>query len=81
MSMWKILNNLFGWDYIVWENSCDGGVARIRVSADGNPYFWQYGKYAIPLFNPKKGYLQITCWLTCSPEKYIPKLQKDIPHD
>lgn len=28
--MYRLLNWMFGWDYILWRNSCDGGISRIR---------------------------------------------------
>jgi len=68
--MWSIFNKLFGWDYIVWENSCDGAVERIRIDGEGRAYFWQYGKYACNLEGPYRGTTRIACWLTCAPEKY-----------
>jgi len=67
--MWRIFNKLFGWDYIVWQNTCDGGIERIRLAGDGSGYFWKYGKYVRQLANPQD--VTITCWLTCPPEKYL----------
>ena len=40
--MYKLLNNLFGWDYLYWENSCSSGIARIHVTPDGNTWYYRY---------------------------------------
>lgn len=63
--MWRILNKIFGWDYIAWENTCDSGVARIQRDANGKVYFWQYKSTKCV------GRMeQIVLWLTCKPNKY-----------
>lgn len=33
------INKLFGWYYIYWQ---DAAIARIRIDAEGNPYYIQY---------------------------------------
>lgn len=35
--MYKLLNKLFGWDYIQWKNTVDSGIARIHVDGNGIP--------------------------------------------
>ena len=65
--MWRIFNYLFGWDYIVWHNSADDGIARIHVDKNGNVFYWRYKltKVADPI---KKA--SHFLWLTCEPSKY-----------
>lgn len=66
--IWKLCNFLFGWDYIVWHNSADQGIARVRVDHNGNLYYWRYksSKIADPITKVGNH-----LWLTCSPEKYF----------
>ena len=65
--MYKILNWLFGWDYITWSDYCDQGIARVRVDKNGNVYYWRYWitKDADPVKSAKNH-----LWLTCPPSKY-----------
>jgi len=65
--MWKILNFLFGWDYIAWKNTADSGIARIRRDQNGNLFYWRYKatKVADPITKARD-----FLWLTCPPEKY-----------
>lgn len=66
--MWKLKHWLFGWDYIVWKNSADSGIARIRISPDGIVWYWRY--FNIKLFDKISDSKQVI-WLTCNPDKYI----------
>lgn len=34
--MYKLLNYLFGWDYIAWDNTVARGVARVFTTPDGD---------------------------------------------
>lgn len=66
--MWRIFNFLFGWDYIVWENSADQGVARVHKSPDGVVWYWRYR--LINVVDKIKTPDQVT-WLTCKSSKYL----------
>lgn len=67
--MYKILNYLFGWDYVAWQNTCAHGIARVQVNGDGEPFIFYYKITNAwkSLKNP--GHFNIN-WLTCSPKKY-----------
>jgi hypothetical protein len=65
--MWKILNKLFGWDYIAWRNSADNGVARVHV---GYGVVWFYRYRITKLVDKIKDKDQVT-WLTCDFKKYL----------
>lgn len=66
--MWKLMNRLFGWDYIQWRNSAANGVARVHVDGLGRAYYWRYKitNVADIVENPKQ-----VLWLTCHPHKYM----------
>lgn len=66
--IYKILNKLFGWDYIYWQNTCAQGIARVYKSPDGIVYYYRYKttKLIDKITNQKQ-----VIWLTCKPEKYI----------
>ena len=66
--MYKILNKVFGWDYIYWKNTVDGGIARVLVDADGNLYYYRYK--SINLIDPINKPYDVR-WLTCLPSKYF----------
>jgi hypothetical protein len=40
--MYRLLNRLFGWDYIAWRNTCDQGIARIHKDGNGVLFYWRY---------------------------------------
>ena len=65
---YKVLNKLFGWNYIYWYNSADQGIARVFVSRDGKVYYWRYKSTKLMdiVTDPKD-----VVWLTCRPEKYF----------
>lgn len=66
--MWRILNKLFGWDYIYWESSCNYGISIIRSSyQSGKPYYIKYGSGIIVQVNDHNDVI----WLTCHPSKYL----------
>ena len=67
--IYKLLNKLFGWDYIQWENSADARIARVHVDGMGRVWYWQYKsiKAVEIIVDPTK-----VIWLTCSPDKYFP---------
>lgn len=68
--MYRLFNFLFGWDYIYWRNYADGGVARVRTSPDGTVWYWRYKSIKVIDTIVDKKYVM---WLTCLPEKYLPK--------
>jgi hypothetical protein len=67
--MYRLLHRIFGWDYVAWENSCDQGISRINVSANGVVFFWRYKITHVADIIPNER--QRLIWLTCSPDKYI----------
>lgn len=66
--MWKLKNKLFGWDYVLWKNSADAGIARVIVFKDGTIGYWRYRITNVfdEINNPKEVH-----WLTCHPSKYF----------
>ena len=66
--MYKILNRVFGWDYIYWKNNTDRGIARVHVDAEGNVYYFRYESLNLidRITNPSE-----VMWLTCLPSKYF----------
>lgn len=68
--MYKILNWLFGWDYIYLEDSYGQGISRVKKDAEGNPIYTP--NFIFPriekIYNPDN-----VIWLTCSREKYFKK--------
>lgn len=75
MMLYKLLNKLFGWDYILWESTCDRGIVRILKDKTGVFYYWRYKniKSAAKINKPS----DVKLWLTCSPEKYFNKQLKE----
>ena len=67
--IYKLLNKLFGWDYIQWSNSAASGVARVHVDGMRRVWYWRYkGTKVVDIIeDPAK-----VIWLTCSPNKYFP---------
>lgn len=67
--IYKLLNKLFGWDYIQWSNSAASGVARVHVDGIKRVWYWRYkgSKVADLIHKPEQ-----VIWLTCSPNKYFP---------
>jgi hypothetical protein len=69
--MYKLLNKLFGWDYIHWYNGSYGGISKVEVSGDGKVFYWKYksiGVIAVIKTPTDKEVL----WLTCPSTKYFP---------
>lgn len=68
--MYKILNYLFGWDYISWNNSADQGIALVHVTEDGDIYYWRYKTINLldKILKPDQ-----VIWLTCHSSKYFPQ--------
>lgn len=65
--MYTLLNKLFGWDYIVWRNRGETGVARVRSSGTGEPFYFRYHILGIADKISSKNQV---IWLTCDPNKY-----------
>jgi hypothetical protein len=65
---YKLLNWVFGWDYIYWSNSAAQGVARVYRDAEGSVYYWRYKitQLADPIEKPSD-----VMWLTCPSSKYF----------
>ena len=66
--MWKILNKLLGFDYIMWNNSCSGGVARVHAGGSGRPWYYRYK--ITDVIDKIRDEKQVI-WLTCDPDKYL----------
>ena len=66
--IWKLLNRLFGWDYIYWRNSVDDGIARVYKNDDGVVYYFRYKNILVidVVKDPKQ-----VIWLTCASSKYF----------
>lgn len=72
--MWKILNRIFGWDYISWKNSADQGVARVYTDGIGRAWYWRYkGTACCDVISEAKQVI----WLTCEPSKYMKEAAND----
>lgn len=67
--MWRIFNLLFGWDYILWQNSCDSGISRLRRDHDDRVWWYRY-KTTKCVDTLDQNHQNIKLWLTCSPEKW-----------
>lgn len=77
--LYRILHAIFGWDYIQWTNAADSGIARIRVDAQGKPFYWRYKIiYVADLLNDP--FTRII-WLTCKPEKYSVERKRESKGD
>ncbi len=68
--IYKLLNKLFGWDYVHWRNSADSGIARVRTTPGGAVYYWRYKATRVMDVLPHPSITRIT-WLTCAQSKYI----------
>lgn len=66
--MYKLLNKLFGWDYVSWKNSADNGIARVYKSPDGVVYYWRYKVTSVADIITRKDQV---IFLTCSADKYL----------
>ena len=69
--IYPLLHRLFGWDYILWRNSVDQGVARVRIDGAGRAWYW---RYRIIYLADRIEHPGQVLWLTCRPEKYFPAL-------
>lgn len=67
--MWKykLLNKLFGWDYIQWRNTADNGIARVHLGFNGEVYYWRYKLTEVADKILEK---EQVIWLTCEPKTF-----------
>ncbi len=65
--MWKLWNLLFGWDYVVWRNWADQGVARVQRDELG-AWYW---RYKITNLADRIDNREQVIWLTCDSTKYM----------
>lgn len=68
VTMYKLLNKLFGWDYIYWSNWADQGIARVYKAPDGGAYYFRYRSIKVIDVIRKE---EQVIWLTCHPSKYM----------
>ena len=68
------MNYIFGWDYILWENSLYTGISRVRKLPNGDIYFLTYGNPTLlnNITTGKGNGEVVTEWLTCDKSKYLP---------
>ena len=59
--MYKLLNWIFGWNYLYWENTAASGIARIRYTYNGEPYFNQYSFKKVLLPSKVNFIIYLTC--------------------
>ena len=66
--MWKLMNLVFGFDYIQWRNCAGQGIARVRVDGMNRAWYFRHKNISVIDFidDPKR-----VVWLTCAPEKYV----------
>lgn len=75
--MYKILNFLFGWDYVAWANSADHGIARVYRNEDGQVYYFRYRITNVIDFCTKENLNRdrygtpYLLFLTCHSDKYL----------
>ena len=73
--IYKLLNFLFGWQYIAWRNSCDSGIARVHITSNGVVWYWRYKN--INVFE-RITHVDQVIWLTGSPPSILlPEVTKD----
>ena len=64
--IWKLMNKLFGYDYVYWRNTAAQGVSRVRTDFYDKPYYiWACG-VRVRIENKKE-----VMWLTCKADKYL----------
>lgn len=70
---YKLLNFIFGWDYIQWRNMVDNGIARVMKLPDGRVVYWRYKITNVmdEIISPNQVF-----WLTCKPSKYLNNIEK-----
>ena len=66
--MYILLNLLFGWDYVYWNDSVSHGTARVRILHDGTVFYWY--SPILHIFEEIKRPDDVE-WLTCKPDKYF----------
>lgn len=72
--IYQALHFLFGWDYILWRNNADQGIARIhREPGTERIWYWRYKNTTLSDFISDPTHV---LWLTCPPSKYFPESGK-----
>jgi hypothetical protein len=67
--VYKLLNWLFGWDYVHWNGLFSSGISRVFLAKDGKVVYWKFG---FPINNLEIiGEPSDVVWLTCKPDKYF----------
>ena len=65
---YRILNWMFGWDYVQWSNCVASGIGRVHLDGMGRAFYWRYRSIGVAdrIHKPEE-----VLWLTCSPDKYF----------
>ena len=70
--MYRLMHKLFGWDYVLWSNSADQGIARVWIAADGFVVYWRYrSTKVLDCITPESVKSRRVIFLTCHSDKYI----------
>ena len=69
--MYRLLNKLFGWDYVYEAAYHSRGIYRVFVFPDGTVGYWAYQTMTHRLVIIRKP--DDVTWLTCKPSKYLGK--------
>jgi hypothetical protein len=40
--MYAVLHRLFGWDFVQCQDNHYQGVVKVRIDAEGKPFYWRY---------------------------------------
>lgn len=74
--IWRLLNKIFGWDYIAWDNDLSQGIARIHRDKAGRIFYWKYKNINCAEYITSIDKTDVKMWLTCPPEKYLKRQSK-----
>ena len=66
--MYRLWHWLFGWDYILWTNTADSGIAKVQTDYDGHVWYWRYRSTSVADTISKPEQVR---WITCSSSKYF----------
>jgi len=64
--IYKILNKLFGWDFVYWKNIATEGISRVRTDYYGEPYYIWAINSRVRIITKSQ-----VMWLTCKADKYL----------
>jgi hypothetical protein len=76
--IYKLLNKLFGWDYIQLRYPPNEGVSRVQLDGMNRVWHWQIRVTILANISYDDKVIHIiqrpedVMWLTCSPDKYFP---------